>query len=160
MIDPGDGGDYRADVTVADFVATIDNPYLPFADRARWVYEGESDGERERIEAVVMSERVEVMGVAATAVIDTASVDSEVVEGTTDWYAQDVDGNVWYLGEDTVEYEGGKAVSTAGAWDAGVDGAQPAIVMPAQPNVGLAYRQEFYAGEAEDMGEVIRAASA
>jgi hypothetical protein len=62
---------------------------------------------------------------------------------------------VWYLGEDTKEYEDGEVVSTEGSWEAGVDGAQPGIVMPADPTVGFAYRQEYYAGQAEDMGEII-----
>jgi len=156
VIDPGDGGDYRPDVEATDFVKAIDNPYLPFVEGAEWVYEGEAHGERERIDVVVTAQRRQVMGVSATVVVDRAFVNDELVEETADWYAQDVDGNVWYLGEDTVEYEGGEAVSTDGSWEAGVDGALPGIVMPAQPEVGLAYRQEFLAGEAEDMGEVIR----
>ena len=77
------------------------------------------------------------------------------VEVTDDWYAQDSDGNVWYLGESTAEYENGKVVSRAGSWEAGVDGAQPGIAMPADPQVGMAYRQEYYAGEAEDRAEVL-----
>jgi hypothetical protein len=79
----------------------------------------------------------------------------EVVEDTYDWYAQDADGNVWYLGEDTKEFEGGKVVSTAGSWEAGVDGAQAGIVVPGTPELGLEYRQEHYEGEAEDRGKVL-----
>jgi hypothetical protein len=63
---------------------------------------------------------------------------------------------VWYFGEDTAEYDGGKVVSRAGSWEAGVDGAQPGIVMLADPRVGDTYRQEFYRGEAEDQGKVLR----
>ena len=95
------------------------------------------------------------MGISATVVRDTVYVDGELVEDTYDWFAQDNDGNVWYLGEDTHEYEDGVAVNAEGAWEAGVDGALPGIVMPADPAVGDAYRQEYYAGEAEDMGEVL-----
>ena len=87
---------------------------------------------------------------------DTVTVDGEVVEDTRDWYAQDRDGNVWYFGEETAEYEDGKVVSTEGSWEAGVDGALPGIVMHAAPEVGDAYRQEFYEGEAEDLAEVVR----
>ena len=78
-----------------------------------------------------------------------------MVEDTYDWFAQDADGNVWYLGEDTREFEDGVAVNAEGAWEAGIDGALPGIVMPAEPAVGDAFRQEYYAGEAEDMGEVL-----
>jgi hypothetical protein len=77
------------------------------------------------------------------------------VEVTDDWYAQDSAGNVWYLGEDTAEYEKGKVVSREGSFEAGVDGAEAGIAMPANPEVGLAYRQEYYAGEAEDRAKVL-----
>ena len=77
------------------------------------------------------------------------------VEVTDDWYAQDADGNIWYLGEATTEYEDGKPKSTAGSFEAGVDGAQAGVVMPAEPTSGLAYRQEYYAGEAEDEASVV-----
>ena len=75
---------------------------------------------------------------------------------TFDWYAQDNDGNVWYFGEDSKEYEEGEVVSTEGSWEAGVDGAKPGIIMKANPQIGDSYRQEHYPGEAEDLGEVIR----
>ena len=87
---------------------------------------------------------------------DTVTVDGDVVEDTYDWFAQDVDGNVWYLGEDTAEYDDGEVVSTDGSWEAGVDGALPGIVMLASPRSGDAYRQEYYLGEAEDLAEVLR----
>ncbi len=64
-------------------------------------------------------------------------------------------GNVWYLGENTKEYENGKVVSTAGSWEAGVDGAQAGVVVPADPQIGMTYRQEYYQGEAEDSAEVL-----
>lgn len=153
VIDPGDGGDYRPEIDPADFVDTIDNPYLPFAVGSRWVYEG--DGEH--IEVVVTDERKEILGIDATVVRDTVTdEDGQIVEDTYDWFAQDVDGNVWYLGEDSTEYENGEPANTHGSWEAGVDGAVPGIVMPAQPAVGDAYRQEFYPGEAEDLAEVRR----
>src|SRR4029453_50499 len=73
-----------------------------------------------------------------------------------DWFAQDTQGNVWYLGEDSKEYERGKVVSTAGSWEAGVDNALPGIVMRAVPDMGDAYRQEYLRDEAEDLAEVVR----
>ena len=95
------------------------------------------------------------MGIDAVVVRDTVTVDGAVVEDTFDWYAQDRAGNVWYLGEDVSNYEDGEVVDHDGSWEAGVDGALPGVVMPAEPSVGDAYRQEYLAGEAEDMGEVI-----
>jgi hypothetical protein len=98
------------------------------------------------------------MGVAVTVVHDTVRVDGELVEDTHDWFAQDADGAVWYFGEESKDYENGTLVGTKGSWEAGVDGALPGIVMPAEPKAGFAYRQEYYRGEAEDMGEVARVA--
>jgi hypothetical protein len=154
-VDPGDGGHYDPRIDPADFVATIDNPYLPFPVGARWVYEGTSDGEAERVVVEVTGDTRQVMGITATVVRDRVYVDDELVEDTLDWFAQDVDGNVWYLGEAVEDYEDGVVVSTEGSWEAGVDGALPGIVMPAAPHVGDAYRQELYAGEAEDMFEIL-----
>jgi hypothetical protein len=154
VIDPGDGGDYHPEIDPADFVATIDNRYLPFIPGSRWIYEGTDDGEAERIEVEVTTDRRQVMGVSTTVVRDTVYVDGELAEDTFDWYAQDRGGNVWYMGEDTKEYENGEVSTTHGSWEAGVDGALPGIIMQAEPTVGDAYRQEYYAGEAEDLAEV------
>ncbi len=159
VIDPGDGGNYRPELVAADFVDVIDNPYLPFPDGATWRYEGTSDGEPEIIEVMVTGERTEILGISATVVRDTVTIGGKLVEDTYDWYAQDKDGNVWYLGEDVKDYEDGKVVSTAGSWRAGVDGALPGIVMPGEPQAGAAYRQEYLAGEAEDMMAVLDAGS-
>jgi hypothetical protein len=83
------------------------------------------------------------------------TVDGELVEDTLDWYAQDAAGNVWYFGEEVKDYEDGRVVSTAGSWEAGVDGALPGIAMPASPRPGETFRQEYFAGEAEDMFEIL-----
>ena len=155
VIDPGDGGDYAPDLDPADFVASVDNPYFPLVPGTKWVYEGEDDDETERVEVEVLEETRDIQGITATVVRDTVYVDGEIAEDTYDWFAQDEDGNVWYLGEDTHEYEDGKAVNADGAWEYGKDGALPGIVMLADPAVGDAYRQEYYEGEAEDMGEVL-----
>ena len=90
-----------------------------------------------------------ILGIEATVVTDVATHGSTVLERTTDWFAQDVHGNVWYLGEQTAAYENGQ-VDHSGSWQAGVDGARPGIVMTAHPQVGDTHRQEFLKGEAED----------
>jgi len=89
---------------------------------------------------------------------DTAFINDEMVEDTFDWFAQDDEGNVWYLGEDTHEYENGVPVNAKGAWEYGKDGALPGIVMPAEPAVGDSLRQEYLAGDAEDMFEILEKA--
>ena len=75
-------------------------------------------------------------------------------EITDDWYAQDKEGNVWYFGEDTASIQNGKK-DTSGSFEAGRDGADAGIAMPAHPTVGLTYREEYYAGHAEDRSEVL-----
>jgi hypothetical protein len=155
VIDPGDGGDYAPAIDPANFVDAVDNRYFPLAPGTRWVYEGASEGEVERTEVEVLDERREIEGISAVVVRDTVYVDGEMVEDTYDWFAQDSEGNVWYLGEDSHEFEDGRDVGTSGSWAYGVDGALPGIVMPARPTVGDAYRQEYYPGEAEDMGEIL-----
>lgn len=150
---PQDGEPVELDP--ADFVAEIDNPYWPMAPGTTWVYrETDGEGNEQRVEVTVTDRTRTIQGVEATVVHDVVSEDGEVVEDTFDWFAQDRWGNVWYLGEDTKEYEGGK-VSAAGSWEAGVDGAFAGVVMPASPEVGLAYRQEYYEGEAEDAAEML-----
>ena len=94
-------------------------------------------------------------GVEARVVHDEVSRGGEPVEITDDWYAQDADGNIWYLGEDTAEYENGKVVSREGSFEAGVDGAEPGVIMPGDPQPGLEYRQEYLKGEAEDFAKVL-----
>ena len=91
----------------------------------------------------------------ARVVHDVVTEDGKPVEVTDDWYAQDRCGNVWYLGEATTEYENGKPVSTKGSFEAGVDGAQAGVIVPARPKPGMRYRQEYLAGEAEDRAEIV-----
>jgi hypothetical protein len=151
----GDGEAYAPSIDPARFSSTVDNPLLPMAPGTRWVYEGRTDEGLERIVVEVTPDIRQVMGVPCVVVHDTASIDGKLVEDTFDWYAQDKDGNVWYFGEDTKEIKDGKVAGTQGSWEAGVDGAQPGIAMRSRPQVGDRYRQEYYKGEAEDMGEVL-----
>ena len=141
----------------AAFTTKIDNPFLPLAPGNRWVYKETSrDGSVQRV-VVKVTDRTRLIanGVTARVVRDTVTEKGRLVEDTFDWYAQDERGNVWYLGEDTKEYERGKVVSTQGSWEAGVGGAVPGIIMPAQPRRGMQYRQEYLKGEAEDKARVV-----
>jgi hypothetical protein len=141
----------------ADFTTEIDNPYWPMEPRSRWVYEEVEGGERLRVEVTVTGRTRVVDGIDAVVVRDvvTDARSGEPLEVTDDWYAQDSDGNVWYLGEETAEYENGRPVSTAGSFEAGRDGAQAGVIMPANPEPGMAYREEHYPGEAEDEARVL-----
>ena len=150
-------GSERVDLDPARFSTEIDNPYWPMAPGNRWVYrEKDGEGGVQRVVVTVTGKTKRIAnGIEARVVHDVVSEDGAPVEVTDDWYAQDTEGNLWYLGERTAEYENGRVVSRAGSWEAGVDGAQPGIAMPAKPSAGLAYRQEYYAGEAEDRAKVL-----
>lgn len=147
---------YDPAVTVADFVAGITNPFFPLRPGSTWVYEAPLGDGVERVDVEVLAETRRIVGVEATVVRDTVSRNGETIEDTYDWYGQDKNGNVWYLGESTKEYADGRVASTEGSWEWGVDGALPGIVMPADPRPdGKRYFQEFYWGEAGDEAEVI-----
>ena len=150
-------GSEPVDVNPADFTTEIDNPYLPMEPGTRLTYrEMGPDGEIKEVVVIVTDTTRQIAnGVTARVVRDTVTVDSEIVEDTFDWYAQDALGNVWYFGEDTAEFENGEITTSAGSFEAGVDGALPGIIMPANPAPGMRYRQEYYQGEAEDNGEVL-----
>jgi hypothetical protein len=138
-----------------NFVRIVDNRFFPLRPGTRFVYKGEEDGEAETNITVVTRDRKNILGISAIVVLDRVFVHGELTEKTFDWYAQDKQGNVWYLGEDTKEFENGQVVSTEGSWEAGKHGARPGIIMLAHPQVGDAYRQEFLAGEAEDQARVV-----
>jgi hypothetical protein len=145
------------DLDPANFTADIDNRYWPMPPGRRWTYR-EIDEEGKKLEVVVTatSETTDIAnGITARIVRDTVTEDGDLVEDTLDWYSQDERGNVWYMGEKTAEYENGKVATTAGSWEAGVDGALAGIIVPAEPVDDLKYRQEYYRGEAEDNGEVL-----
>jgi len=149
-------GGEAVELDPADFTSEIDNPWMPLRVGARWIYrETDGEGGEQRVEVTVLDETREVMGIETRVVHDLVTEDGEPVEDTYDWYAQDADGNVWYFGEETKEFEDGKVSTTAGSWEAGVDGAQPGVLVPAEPEVGLTYRQEYYEGEAEDAAGVL-----
>jgi hypothetical protein len=150
-------GSEPVEIDPADFTTKIDNPYWPMTPSSRWVYsETDSEGTRQRVVVTVTDRTKQIAnGVEARVVHDVVTEGGQPVEVTDDWYAQDSAGNIWYMGEDTAEYENGKVVSRKGSFEAGVDGAQPGIIMPADPQVGMTFRQEYYAGEAEDQGEIV-----
>lgn len=146
------------DVSAATFVAGVDNEYFPLPVGATWHYEATTDEGVETDDVLVTADVRVIQGVTAIIVQDTVKLEGVLLEDTFDWYAQDTEGNVWYLGEETCEYENDVCVDTAGSWEWGVDGALPGIIMPGTPSVdGQPYYQEFYPGEAEDAGEVIAA---
>jgi hypothetical protein len=146
---------YRPAIDPTRFTARITNPYWPMARGTTWVYRGTKDGVAQREVVAVKRATRRIMGVRTVTVEDRVFSAGRLEERTTDWYAQDASGNVWYFGEASRDYERGR-VRTRGSWRAGVEGAQPGIVVKADPRPGgPTYRQEWRAGVAEDMGRVV-----
>jgi hypothetical protein len=139
------------------WVLNVTNPFFPLISGTIYVYRGETVDGTEVDSVEVLKELHDVNGVAATEVHDRVFVNGALIEDTRDWYAQDTDGNVWYLGENTRELDNGQVVDTSGSFAWGVDGAQPGIIMWGDPtkHVGEPYRQEFLSGQAEDWGKVV-----
>jgi hypothetical protein len=144
------GQAYAPVVDPANFSHPLANDYFPLDPGLATVFEGGG----EHVEVTVTADTKVIMGVSARVITDQVTVDGELQEDTIDWYASDNFGNVWYFGEQTAEYAKGQITSTEGSWEAGIDGALPGIIMLAQPRVGDSYRQEFYAGQAEDVARV------
>jgi hypothetical protein len=141
----------------AQFTTEIDNPWWPMEVGSKWVYrETDAEGAKQKVVVTVTPNTKRIAnGVEARVVHDVVTEGGKPVEITDDWYAQDSKGNVWYLGEDTTEYENGKPTTTAGSFEAGINGAEAGVIMPGKPAVGMTYRQEYYAGEAEDEASIM-----
>jgi hypothetical protein len=146
---------YEPHLDPSGFVGTIDNTYFPLPNGRTWIYRGTKDGVSQT-DRVHVTDRTKVIeGITATAVRDVATHDTRVLEATTDYYAQDEAGNVWYIGENTKAYDANGHVDTSGSWMAGVNDGEPGIVMKANPQIPDSYRQEYLAGEAEDTAWVV-----
>jgi hypothetical protein len=144
-------------VDPAHFGDPVRNPWFPLEPGTTTVLRGTDDGERFR-ERVRVTHRTRVVeGVRTRVVRDVLRrADGSLAEATSDWYAADHQGNVWYFGENTATYDRrGHLDSREGTWRAGVHGASAGLIMPAHPRATDAYRQEFYAGHAEDQAWIV-----
>ena len=149
----------------SDFASRINNPWLPFPPGLVLTYHGVKDG-HQAIDVETVTHKTKVIkGIRATVIHDRtyqwtghgAKRRKYLAERTTDFYAQDKQGNVWYLGETTATLDpNGHVISTEGTWRTGVNGARAGIFMPAHPSAGTNGYQEFYPGHAEDHYRVLR----
>jgi hypothetical protein len=140
----------------ARFVSQVDNPWFPLKPGTVYRYRGSKDGQPSNEVFTVAHGTQVIQGVRCTVVHDLLYIRGRLHERTTDWYAQDASGNVWYYGEATAELNArGKVISRAGSWRAGVNGARAGIYMPGNPRPGHGGRQEFYRGHAEDQFTVV-----
>jgi hypothetical protein len=152
----GPGPGYHPRIDPAGFGPDVTNPWFPLPPGRTLVSTGTKDG-RKALDLFAPSHRMRVVGGVRTRVVsDRLYLDGVLAERTSDYYAQDRCGNVWYFGEDTAELDRhGRVVSTEGTWHAGVDGARPGVFMQAHPQLGRRFRQEWYQGHAEDVFKVI-----
>jgi hypothetical protein len=146
---------YDPVINPSNFVKVIDNPFFPLEPGTTYIYETQTPDGVERDEFAVTHHTRVIDGVTCVEVHDTVRLDGKLTENTLDWFAQDVDGNVWYFGENTQELENGLITTIDGTFMAGVDRAKPGIIMEASNHVGDFYRQEFDLQNAEDYAEVV-----
>jgi hypothetical protein len=141
----------------ASWAAAVTNPLFPLTPGTTTEFRAQTSEGVETIRIEVLTETRQIQGVTATVVRDRVYLNGSLIEDTYDWFAQDSEGNVWYLGEDSREIANGVVLNTEGSWEWGKDGALPGIYMWADPStkVGQPYRQEYYRGVAEDWGKVI-----
>jgi hypothetical protein len=138
----------------------ITNPWFPLARGSVYVYEGQKDGKQARDMMTVTQKTKMITGIRALPVADRLFLNGVLAERTTDWYAQDKKGTVWYLGEKTAELNAqGKVTSTEGSFLNGRDGAKGGIFMPAHPAVGQSFQQESFKGQAEDRFRILSMAT-
>jgi hypothetical protein len=147
---------YEPVLDPANFTTTIDNQYFPLPVGRTLIYRGVKDGQTQ-IDRVTVTNKTKTVaeGITARVVLDVATHKGKLLEKTQDWYAQDKQGNVWYVGEDTKAFLPNGKVDTSGSWEAGVLDAEPGIIMEANPRIPDAYRQEFLRGEAEDTAWIV-----
>jgi hypothetical protein len=149
-------GHYAPEIDAANFVAKVDNRFWPLEPGTAFHYVGTRGRTVQTDDEVVTHQTRRILGIAATVVRDSVSERGRPIERTFDFYAQDKQGNVWYLGEDSFERENGRFVKASDSWRSGVDGAKPGIIMPADPRPGDSYRQEYYPpGQALDQAHVL-----
>jgi hypothetical protein len=149
-------GKYSPLINPANFVATINNRYWPLKPGTTYHYKGVRGTTPQTDNEAVTHQTKQILGIASTVVDDTVSQHGKPVEKTSDWYAQDKYGNVWYMGELALEKQHGHFVKASDSWKSGVNGAQPGIIMPGNPQPGDAYRQEYYPpGKALDEAHVL-----
>jgi hypothetical protein len=137
--------------------AAVTNPFFPLPPGTTQVFNTQTAAGLEVDSVTVLANTKMVNGFAATEVHDHVHLAGSLTEDTYDWFAQDSAGNVWYLGEDTKQYENGVLVGTEGTWQWGVHGALPGIIVWGDTTgmIGKLYRQEFDEGNAQDVGKLV-----
>ncbi len=152
----GQDSDYRPTIDPANFVHDVNNTYFPLAPGLTYTYEGVKENQPCKVDSSVTFETKIVMGVTCRVVQNRAFLNGVLREDALDWLAQDREGNVWCFGKAITQWDqAGSLMGPAGSWEAGVNNAQPGIVMEAHPRVGDTYRRECAVGVAEGNATVL-----
>src|SRR5262245_793393 len=140
----------------AHFQTPKSNAYFPLKPGTTYTFRGVSKLGVELNTVDITNKTKTILGVAATVVHDVVRIeDGSISEDTLDWFAADNDGNVWYFGEDTKEFDHGTLLTTEGSWEAGKNGAAPGIIFLSNPHVGDQYQQENSPGIVADVARII-----
>lgn len=130
--------------------ANVTNRAFPLHPGWSYRYTGVKDGQK-AVDVVTVAGTTVIGGTTARVVLDRLYLDGKLAEKTSDFFAQDQCGNVWYVGEDTVAADDqGNLTDRSGSFRAGTGGAQPGVFMPANLRDQSWYRQEWLAGQAQD----------
>lgn len=148
-------GSYAPVLAPARFTAQVDALLFPLPPGRTWIYEAETALGLDRIETRALAEARVVGGVPCRTVLSEEYHDGALKERTVEWFSQDADGSVWYLGEITQEFEDGLPVTMDGSWRAGVESALAGVQLPCAPRIGDVWRMEFQLGAAEDVARVV-----
>jgi hypothetical protein len=148
---------YEPHLKASDFTTRIDNRYFPLPVGRTWIYKGVKEGKPQIDRVTVTSKTKRVAeGITTRAISDVSKTPhGRLLEKTTDWYAQDKRGNVWYFGEKTAAYLPGGKIDRSGSWEAGISDGEPGIIMLSNPHIPDAYRQEYQKGNAEDTAWIV-----
>src|SRR5437870_137502 len=142
-------------ILAADFQATVDKPYYPLVPGTTLTYVEKSGGVTSTNLTAVTQETKVIMGVTCVVLRATGTRHGRIAEETHNWFAQHKDGTVWHFGAAVKETSPGGRVSIEGSWEAGIQGAQPGIVMPGHPTLGPPYRQQYARNVAEGMAQIV-----
>jgi len=143
------------------FTSVGSNPYFPLWPGYALQLAGEDEDDEGaavniNLRITVLAQTELVDGVLTRVVEEMEEEDGELIEVSRNFFALCREtGDVWYFGEDVDIYEDGEIIDHAGAWRAGIDGAEPGILMPATPLLGARHLQEKAPGVALDQAEVV-----
>lgn len=138
----------------------ITNPFLPLSDLKQDVLEGTEAGKKTHVERTVRRDLHKTfqfggLTIESLAVEDRVVVDGMLEEVAIDYFAQDDNGNVYYLGEEVDEYKDGKILNHEGTWLLGKDTTVPGLFFPGEPKIGAKYRPEDVSKDIGETDEVI-----